>query len=151
MAGELRNFDPDKVTVTWAYPGGALDLTDGLIDGPGAIAESKDAAPWSRRSDRNGNMVRNKSRKKGGTLTLTYVNEAPIHDVLSGIAIVDDKLQTQVGEITVKDLNGTTIMVYAGSFIENDPTESWGDTAGDRVWVFGYANRVPFHGGSEAL
>lgn len=151
MSGELRNFDPAKITCTWALVAGTLDLTKGLIDGPGAIANSKDAPPWTRRGDRNSNMVRNRSGKKGGYLSLTYVAEAEIHDVLTGYFISDEQTQTIVGAIKIKDLNGTSGYTYLGAFIENDPDENYGDTAADRVWVFGYAERVPFHGGSEPL
>ena len=150
MAGELRNFDPDQVTVTWVLPTGAIDLTEGLIDGAGAIAETKNAAAWSLRSDRQSNAVRNKMRNKTGTLALTYVAEAEIQSVLSGLAITDNETGAVVGPVVVRDLNGDTIMTYAGAFILDDPTVSFGDTAADRVYTFGYAQRVPFVGGSEA-
>lgn len=151
MSGELRNYDPERVTVTWALPTGAIDLTEGLIDGPGAIAETKDAPAWTRRGDRNTNMVRNKMRNKGGTLALTYVAEAEIQAALTVIFLVDQELETQVGAIVVRDLNGTTLLTYDGAFIEDDPTVAFGDTAADRVYTFGYARRVPVLGGSEAL
>lgn len=149
MSGELRNFFPDKVTVTWTLASGTLDLTPGLVDGPGAIAEVKDSKPWSRRGDRNSNMVRNRSQKKGGNLNLTYVNEAKLHETLSAYAITDGQTGAIVGTIKIRDLNGSTVITYLGAFIEDDPTNTYGDTAGDRVWSFGYAERIVFHGGAE--
>lgn len=150
MAGELRTYDPAKVTAVWALPTGAFNLTPGLIDGAGAIAETKDSPRSSRRGDRNGNMVRNISKKKGGTLAFTYVEEAEIHNALSAYAQTDAQTNNIVGTITIKNLAGDTVAVYNGAHIEDDPLINYGDTAGDRVWVFGYAERIAFFGGSPA-
>lgn len=151
MAGELRNFDPELVTVTWALPTGAIDLTQGLIDGPGAIAETKDNPAWTRRGDRNGNYVRNQRRQQGGSLALTYVAEAEIQAVLTAAYLADQATGASVGDIVVRNLNGDEIMTYNGAFIEDDPTVSYGDTAADRVYTFGFAQRNPLLTGSEAL
>lgn len=152
MAGELRNFDPDKVTVSWAVTGGGVvDLTLGLVDEATAIQEAKDAPAWSHRTDRQGNAVRNKMRKKSGTLTLTYVAESEIQKELTRIYLIDDTLEDQIGVITIKDLNGSTLMVYNGAYIENDPDLGYGSEAANRTYVFGYAERVPSLQGSEAL
>lgn len=152
MSGELRTYDPDQVSASWSLRvGDAIDLTEGLIDGPGAIVDAKDAPAWTRRSDRNSNMVRNRSRKKGGTVTFTYAAESEIQDTLTPLVIADGVTGAMVGDIVVKDLNGSTIMTYIGAFIENDPDPSFGDTAADRVYVFGYAERIPLLGGAAAL
>jgi hypothetical protein len=148
MAGELRNYDSNRVTVSWTIPTGTIDLTPGLIDGGGAIVQAKDGPRWSRRGDRQGNMVRNLGRKRGGSVTLTYVAEAQIQDQLSGLVETDAQLQNVVGVIKVKDLNGTTVMVYNGAFIEDDPPLNYGDAAADRPWVFGYAEAVGIVGGA---
>ena len=95
-------------------------------------------------------MIRNLSRKRGGALTCIYVNESQIHDEYSAIIALDLVLLSQVGIILVKDLQGTTMNTYLGAFIEDDPVLDYGDTAGDRAYVFGYAARVPFQGGAEA-
>lgn len=153
MAGQLRPFHPDRVSAVWSIRGGAaLDLTIGLIDGPGAITEAKDAPARSRRSDRQSNTVINRSSKKGGTVTFTYVAEAELQDVLSALFLAEETSGTiNVGDLVVRDLNGSTIMTYVGCFIEDDPTVQYGDTAADRAYVFGYSERVPFVGGAEAL
>jgi len=154
MSGELRQYDPDQITISWSFRGGetgSIDLAEGLIDGPNAIVDAKDAPKWTRRSDRNSNVVRNRSRKKGGTLTLTYVAESEIQDLLTPLVIADGETGSIVGDIVIKDLNGSTIMTYIGAFIENDPDPAFGDTAADRVYVFGYADRVALLGGASAL
>ncbi len=150
MSGELRTFDPEKVTVTWSPPTGAIDMTEGLIDGDGAITEAKDAPEWTRRGDRNGNMLRIKSCKKGGTLSLTYVAEAPIQNELSALINTDQQTGTVIGVLKVKDLNGSTVAVYTGAFIESGPPLSFGTSAADRLFVMGYAERVVVYGGNEA-
>lgn len=149
MSGELRNFDPERITAVWAIRGGkAVDLTQGLIDAPGAMTETKDSAKWTRKSDRQGNTVRNRSGKRGAALTCTYAAEAPIHGELAAILELDDALGTMVGDIVVRDLEGTTLVTYVSAFIEDDPAMAYGDTAGDRVYVFGCAERIALFGGS---
>ena len=151
MSGELRNFDPDSWTVTWELAGGlgSIDLTRGLIDGPGAMVEAKDNPRWTRRADRNSNLVRNKRKPKSGSLTLTYVAEAEIQDEFSVIMGIDETTGSQVGDIVVKDNNGTTVITYRSAYIEDDPNVSMGDAAADRPYVFGFAERVAFLGGAR--
>lgn len=152
MAGELRTYDPEKITCTFSISGaGAIDLTRGLVDASGAITVSRDSAKWSRRSDRQGNVARIKSSKKGGTITLTYAAESEICDVLSGLSNADDQTEAITGQIVIKDLNGTTICSYLGAFIENVPSPVYGDMAADRAYVFGFAEAVEFLGGAGAL
>jgi len=151
MSGELRNFDPNRVTVSWTIPVGTINLTPGLIDGPGAIAETKDSPRWIRRGDRQSNYVRNKGSKRGGFLVLTYVAEAQIQNILTAYVVADDQSQTIVGLLKIKDLNGATIVEYLGAFIEDDPAVNYGDSAADRPWVFGCAERVAIIGGQAAL
>ena len=151
MAGELTQFDPDRVTVVWSLANKSIDLTPGLMDGAGAIQETKDAPPWTRRGDRQGNMVRIKSSKKGGQLQLTYAAEAKKQGELTTTYVADQIGDNQVGIITVRDLNGTTLMTYVGAFIENDPDVGFGDVAADRVYVFGFAERIPGIGGADTL
>lgn len=151
MAGELRNFDPSSWTVTWELAGGlgSLDLTQGMIDGPGALTEAKDNPRWTRRGDRQSNYIRNRRPARGGTLTATYVAEAEIQDQLSALADTDEATGTIVGDIVVKDNYGSTVLTYRSAFIEDDPNLVMGDTAGDRPYVFGYAERVGLMGGAR--
>lgn len=152
MSGELRNYDPDKVTATWSIAGGgSVDLTQGLVDGASAIAVTRDSAKWTQRNDRQSNYARIKSSKKGGSITFTYVAEAEICSTLSGLANTDEQAQNIVGQILIKDLNGTTVCTYLGAYIQNTPSPTYGDTAADRPYVFGFAEAVEFLGGASAL
>jgi len=153
MAGELKNFDPDKVTATWAGTTiGALDLTRGLIDGPGAIVEAKAAGRWSEpRTDRQGNGARMRKRNRSGTLTFTYVAEAPIQDELTAIALADGETGTGTGVIVIQDLNSRTVITYTGCYIMDDPVAQFGDSAADRAYTFGYVERAAVFGGADAV
>lgn len=153
MAGELRTYDSDKVTAVLVITatGQAVDMTQGLIDGPGAIAETKGGRRWDRRGDRQGNQIRNRNRKgKQGELVFTYVAEAEIHDTLSAIITLDDQLGNQVGILTIRDLRGNDIVVFTGVAIDDDPAINYGDTNADRPYVLGYAERLPELKGSSA-
>ncbi|MEC9048874.1 MAG: hypothetical protein VYA51_12760 [Planctomycetota bacterium] len=152
MSGELRDFDPDKVTVTWALPTGAIILHRGLIDGPGAIQDAKNKPRASRRTDRQGNQVRNKTRDRSGSLTLTYMADAQILAVLTGVIEGEDATGiSAIGDIIVKNLNGAEIIRYAGAGIDDDPNIGYGDTAADRPYTWGYARRQAIATGLEPV
>jgi hypothetical protein len=148
MAGELRDFDPDKVTIHWVLPasagfdGGTIPLHVGLIDGPGAISDAQDKPRATRRTDRQGNQVRNKSKSRAGQLTLTYQAESQTCAVLTGLIQAEDSdLFSNIGAIVVRNLNGDELVTYAGCAIDGEPNVSFGDTNADRAYVFGYAKR----------
>jgi hypothetical protein len=152
MSGELRDFDPDKVTVTWVLPTGAVQLHVGLIDGAGAISDAKDKPRASRRSDRQGNQVRNSTRVRSGALTLTYQAEAQTCAVLTGIIQGEDATGLlAAGPIIVRNLNGVELVTYAGAAIDDEPDVSYGDSAADRPYVFGYAKRKLIASGLAAV
>ena len=142
MSGELRDFDPDRVLVTWALPTGAISLHNGLVDGPNAIQDAMDKQRATRRTDRQGNQVRNKSRSRSGTLALTYQGDASIQAVLTGIIQGEDATGVSaIGAITVRNLNGDELAVYAGAAIDVEPVMSFGDTIGDRTYTWGFSKR----------
>lgn len=154
MAGELRNYNPREVTATFTIRGGAsIDMTQGLVDADGAIAETK-ATPGrfsAPRVDRQGNGVRNKISNQSGGVVFNYVAESPIHDILSGLMITDDETGAVVGDLVIRDLNGTTIMTYLGAYIQDDPPFNAGATMGDRAYTMAYVERKPFLGGATVV
>lgn len=154
MSGELREFHPEKVLATWAIRGAlaqALDMTAGLVAEDNAIAETKDSPRSTRTVDRQGNVTRNRSRNKAGSLAFTYMGNAPIHEVLQALLTFDETTGAIVGDLTVQDLNGTTLVIYEGVYIEDDPTLAWGGTEGNRVWTLGYAAKRPNYGSAQAI
>lgn len=152
MSGELRDFDPDKVLITWALPTGGIVLHNGLIDGPGAIADAMDKPRASRRTDRQGNQVRNVSRSRSGSLTLTYQAEAPILAVLTGIIQGEDSTGlVAAGPIVISNLSGDEIVTYTGCAIDVEPPVSFGDTNADRAYTWGFARRILIATGLPAI
>ena len=151
MAGQTRDFDPELVTVTWALPAGAIDLTPGLIDAQNAIRSAKAVPRASRKTDRQGNQVRRRTRNRSGSLFLTYQAEAQIQATLTAIMDLEDGGVPQVGPIVVRNLNGDELFTYAGAAIDNDPDEAFGSEASDRVYEFGYAARIPIAAGTPAV
>lgn len=151
MAGELSTFNPDSVKIVWALPSGGLILHEGLIDAPGAMSETKDGMRSTRRRDRQNNGVRNIRNGTGGTMTLIYVAEAQIQGVLTTIIEIDNRLFSQVGAIVVTDLNTNSVITYFGAHIEDDPAISFGDTAADRPYVWGYQDRTALLAGQDGV
>src|SRR5574342_1057082 len=108
MSGELRHFDPDGITAVWSLrTGGSVNLAVGLIDGGGSLTISKDAPLASRTGDRQGNMTINVGTKRGATLTATYHPHSETQDTLSALALQHHTTGPVVGDILIRDLNGT--------------------------------------------
>jgi len=152
MSGELRDFDPDKVTITWVLPTGAITLHIGLIDSDNAVQDSQDKPRATRTNGLRGQQVRNKSSVRGGNLTLTYMAASQTNAVLSGITLGEDATGlSPIGPIYVRNLNGDEIATYAGCAIDSEPNVGFGATASDRVYVFGYAKRTLIATGQAAI
>lgn len=150
MSGELRQLDPLKVTASWttASPLGVIDILQGAIDGD-YMQTTRDNAKWAREHDRAGNATRVKNNNTGGTLAITVSASDPINDVLSRAVAIDDTTDNVVGVIVIRDLNGTTLVEADGCFLEDVPDATFGNTRGQRVWVWQCAKIRRFLGGHD--
>lgn len=135
---DLRQYDPMQVVGTWATtsPLGSIDITDGVIDGGTFAAVASDNRRWVRENDRAGNSTRVKVNNKGGAVTISIAASSPTNRRLSLAAELDDATENVVGALVIRDLNGGTVIEADGAFLEGIPDPSFGNTRGQRDWVF---------------
>ncbi|NJK32973.1 MAG: DUF3277 family protein [Deltaproteobacteria bacterium] len=149
MAGELRQYDPLQVTGSWATSIGVFDIVDGAISGGDFVSVERDNPTWARESDRGGNAVRVKNNNKGGTVAVTLSASSPTNAVLSSAQAIDELTENVVGLLTLKDLNGDTVVEAVGAFLTQTPPPSFGSERGSRTWVWEAAQIVSFLGGHD--
>jgi len=149
MAGELRQYDPLQVTGSWATPIGVFDIVDGAVNPGDFLSTARDNPTWSREADRAGNATRVRNNNKGGTVSVTLSASSPTNTVLSGAQATDELTENVTGVLTLKDLNGNTVIVATGAFLNATPDVSFGGERGSRTWVWEAAQIESFLGGHD--
>lgn len=133
---ELRQYDPIKVVGSWVGPFGSIDILDGVINQGDFATVTKDNPVWSRESDRGGNSTRVKNNNAGGGVTITFSASSPTNAKLTAIVAADGVTENMVGVLTLKDLNGTTVVDLEAAFLIDTPDPSFGSDRGTRAWTW---------------
>lgn len=143
---ELRQYDPLQVVGSWTTPSGVVDILDGRIEGE-FLRVLRDNKRWTREHDAHGNATRVKNNNRGGAVEVVISASSPTNAALSKRAQADDLTENVVGALLLKDLNGNTVIEADGAFIEDVPDPSFGNTRGDRTWIWQCAAVRPNLGG----
>ena len=147
----MRQYDPLKVVGSFAWAGGSVDILDGTVN-EGDFATVEDDNPrWSRETDRNGRSTRVKNNNRGGVVPVTLSASSPTNAALRVLANTDDLTENIVGTLTLNDLNGTTIVVGTGAFIETNVKPTFGAARGSLVWRFQCERIDAFGGGHNVV
>ncbi len=149
MAFDLRTFNSEKLIAVFVCPAATIDMRPGLVKGPN-IDTTRDEPTWTREMDANGNAVRVRNFNEGGTAAFTYMADSPTNGILSAVHAADKLTEgSGVGVITIKDLNGSTLAVFAGAFLEDKPPPTFGTAQSQRVWTFQVTQVKDFVGGAN--
>lgn len=140
----LKNYDPQKVVITWK---GLLIL--GYADGTFVTAERNEAA-YSLHVGAGGDATRVRSRNASGKFTVTLVQSSTSNRDLSTAHARDLLTNTEVGPMTVKDLNGTTLATADEAWIDNSAKIERGAEQANVEWSFSCASIVLSNNGSDA-
>jgi len=125
----LKTYDPGLVIVTFKGI-----ILGGFMSGTFVKAErSEDAYKLSAGSQ--GEVVRVRSRRRDGTVTVTLQGSSPTNDLLVAIAIADEAANSGVGALSVTDLNGGTLIASGAAWIRKLPDYEAGDDLSGREWV----------------
>lgn len=149
MAGTLRQYDPLQVTGSWATPVGVFDIVDGAIAPGDFLTVTRDNPTFARESDRGGNATRVKNNNKGGTVSVTLSASSPTNAVLSAAQVTDELSENVVGLLTLRDLNGDTVVEAVAAFLTQTPDPTFGSERGSRTWVWEAAQVNSFLGGHD--
>lgn len=138
----MRTYDPAQIVVQFG-PIVASGFQDGSF-----IKASRDADTFTKYVGTDGETSRARSRNKSGSAELTLAQTSLTNDLLSGVAEVDEMTGFGVYPLTIKDLNGTTLLFAPEAWIRKSPENEFGKEIGPRAWVFDTGSMDVFTGGS---
>lgn len=137
--------NPLKVVGSWGTGVadiGSIDILNGRIDGSYATV-SRDNPNWTREFDAHGNSTRVRNNNTGGNISVTLSASSDTHRLLANAALADELSENVVGTLTLRDLSGSTEMVFNGAYLEGPPaTIAFGTTRGEHTWIFQFGSSV---------
>lgn len=138
----LKTFDPKDIVLT---VGGAI--IGGFADGTFvSIERQEDAYTTSVGAD--GEVTRVKSNNKLTNLTITLAQTSDSNSVLSAFAILDEKSNSGVVPVLLKEVNGDTAVAGGRGWIQKLPNIEYSKEITNREWVIVLAESEMFVGGS---
>jgi len=137
----VKTYDPKGVVVTV----GGIPIS-GYADGT-FINISRQNDAYSSVAGADGEVSRAKSNDKRGELVLTLLQTSLSNDVLSGIAQLDERSNSGVVPIMVKDMSGLTTFFSGSGWIRKVPDSEFGKEISNREWAFELAEMDVFVGG----
>lgn len=140
-----HDYDPKDIIVTvGGFPIG------GWADGEFLSFERNNDA-YTQSSGADGDDTRVKSNDKSGTLTLTLSQSSLSNDVLSIFAQLDEKSNSGIVPVLIKEIGGTTTLFSGNGWVQKMPTLSFGKEATTRVWPIAMSNSEVFVGGTSPI
>lgn len=138
----FRNYDPGQIVASF----NGIEIL-GFMDGTFILAERSEDG-FAKEVGAQGDVTRVRSRDRSGSVTFTLKAESPTNDRLAEVALDDENFGIGVGELFVKDLNGTTLIESAEAWIRKIPNAEYADAATGREWVIDCAALEMSLGGS---
>lgn len=137
----VKTYDPRGVVVIV----GVAPMS-GFADGTFVTVSRKNDA-FSSVCGADGETSRAKSNDKRGEMSLTLLQTSLSNDILSAIALADEKQNAGVVPILIKDLSGITTYFSGAGWIRKVPASEYGKEVANREWVFELADMDVFVGG----
>lgn len=138
----MRTYDPAQIVIQW----GPI-IASGYQDGSFAKA-SRDADTFAKYVGTDGEVSRARSRNRAGSVEITLAQTSLTNDLLSQEQEVDELTGLGVYPLTVKDLNGTTLVYAPEAWLKKPAEVEYGKEIGPRVWTFDTGSMDVFVGGS---
>ena len=138
----FKNFNPKRVT--FIFKGVTIK---GYVDGTNITANRSEDA-FTKKIGAQGDVVRTQSNDKSGEVSCTLLQTSSSNDVLSAFAITDEFSGLGHGALTIKDLQGSTLIHAANAWIVKMPDWENSNESTDREWTFECAELKMFVGGS---
>lgn len=138
----FRNYDPKQFVVTFKGI-----LLQGWMDGTFCSVE-RDEDTYEAHAGADGDVTRVRKHNRIGKCTITLKAESSTNDRLSEVMRGDELRNDGVGELMVKNTNGTTVCHGADAWISKPPVVEGADTASGREWILTIADVDIFVGGA---
>lgn len=142
---EFLNYDPTQVVVTFA----GFELT--MFASGTFVSATRDDDAFETVAGAQGDITRVYKANRAGVVTLTLQQSSPSNDVLSARHATDVAELTRgqgAGELTVKDLNGTTLIQADTAWVVRPPETTFSDGLESREWQLACADLDMRAGGS---
>lgn len=139
---EHKTYDPQGVILTFGHVQ-VLGYAAGEF-----ISVERAEDSFTVESGAAGDTVRVKNRSKIGTVKVVLLAASLTNESLSAIAKEDELFLTGVRALMMKNLNGTTLVQSANSWIRKLPALPFSDGVDNREWNFDCASLQIDVGGS---
>jgi hypothetical protein len=139
----LKSYDPKEFVIIVA---GQIitGLADGTFINAGRLNDT-----WSDTAGADGEVARAKSNDKRGEFTITVMQSSAANDFLSALAVTDELANTGIVPVLVQDLNGTTVVAGAESWIVKPANVEGAKEITNREWLMRTSSMDIFGGGSS--
>lgn len=141
----LPIYEAANIDVAWGVGAVALDLTEGLADGTFLeVAAINDMLEET--FGASGEMSISKLAGKGGTITLTVKQTAPVNLKLAKIASAQMKKGAPVipAPFLVEDkTSGSAHFIALNAVLKSQPTHSFDASMGEKSWVWVCESFIP--------
>lgn len=138
----MKTYDPKDITVVFSGI-----LITGYADGTFCEID-READAFTDVAGAGGEVARARTQDRRGTIKVTLMMTSPTNDLLSATAAVDESTGNGVGEIMVKDNNGTSIASGSESWIMKKPAKVYAKEIESLEWRIRVANLVHIVGGT---
>lgn len=122
----------------------------GYADGTFVKAERSEDA-FKTHVGAGGEVARARSRNMTGKVTFTLLATSPVNDLLSAASHLDELTGQGVGRVFIKDVNGTTLVLGANSWIVKPAAVEFGKEVTNREWVVECSYLYLHSGGENAI
>lgn len=129
----LKTYDPKLVILTV----GGVPIS-GFADGT-FISAMRSNDSFTKVSGADGIVTRAKSNDKSGEITITLQQSSPSNDVLNGFAQLDERANAGIVPVTIKELNGTTLLFGAEAWVRKPADTEYGKEVSNREWTIDVA------------
>ena len=144
MATPTRtDYSPDRVAISLGPV-----LVDGYADGEFISVEIPDL--FTKTVGTDGKVVRNRSLDRSATITFSLLQTSASNDALSVLYQLDLNAPNGAGVVplTIRDLNGRTLLTAAEAWIAKAPDVMYDREATSREWTIHCADLLVFVGGN---
>ena len=94
-----------------------------------------------------GEVCRVRNRDRSATIKFTLMASSPVNDILSAIAIADEANGSGIGVLSIRDSQGTTVLLAGNAWIKKMPKVDFAKELPNRDWELECAVLDIFVGG----
>jgi hypothetical protein len=139
----VKTYDPGQHYATFAN----IPIS-GFAKGTYITVERLSEA-FSSEAGAQGEVARTRKRDKRGSVKFTLMATSACNDLLSAVAALDESNGQGVGQLSIRDGNGTTVAAATNAWIKKLPSAEYADEMPNRDWELECENLRLVVGGNQ--